>query len=147
MQRYRNRAPCARRWTSNIIKNFFQLRSLQNILFIEREKNSVNNPYYSGSFFRICSSHVNLNWLVLLQANLGPFFFGVNGVVTKLKNFGFINAGMAASILCNFGRHLGKTQLANIKRLRKGYIFACLLCRAQHSFCRFPTKLTRCGGP
>ncbi len=34
-------------------------------------------------------------------------FFGVNGEVTKLKFFSYINARMAQSILCNFERHLG----------------------------------------
>ncbi len=69
----------------------------------------VNNPCHSGSFFRILSSHVNLNWLILLQANLRPCgkFFRVNGVVTKQKVFSHINARMAPSILCSFERHLG----------------------------------------
>ncbi len=104
-----------------------------------REKNSATNPCHSGSFFRTRSSHVNLNWLTLLQANLRPYgnqnVFGVNEVVTKLKYFSFINAIMAQSILCNFERRLGSTQLAIIKRLRKGYTFACLSRGAEHLFC------------
>ncbi len=74
-----------------------------------REKNSVYNSFHSGSFFRIRSSHVNLNWLILLQANPRPYgnqvFFGANGVVTKLTCF--INVRMAQSVLCNFERRLG----------------------------------------
>ncbi len=104
-----------------------------------REKNSANNPCHSGSFFRTRSSHVKLNWLTLLQTNLRPYgnqdFFGVNGVVTKLKYFSYINAIMAQSIPYNFERRLGSTQLAIIKRFRKGYTFACLSRRAEHSFC------------
>ncbi len=75
-----------------------------------REKTSTSNPCHSGSFFKNRSSHVNLNWLILLPANLRPYgdhFFGVNGVVTKLKYFSYINARMVQSILCNFERHLG----------------------------------------
>ncbi len=55
-------------------------------------------------------SHVNLNWLILLQTNLRPYgnqvFFGENGVVTKLYS-SYVNAKMAQSILCNFKRRLG----------------------------------------
>ncbi len=43
--------------------------------YFYREKNFANNPCQSGS------SHVNLNWLILLQANLRPYgnhFFSVN---------------------------------------------------------------------
>ncbi len=75
-----------------------------------RAKNSVNNPCHIGSFFRIHSSHVNLNWHILLQANPGPYgnqFFYVSGVVTKLKCFIHIDARMAQSVLCHFGRRLG----------------------------------------
>ncbi len=68
----------------------------------------VNNPCHSGSFFRILSSHVNLNWYILLQANPGSYgnqvFCGVNGVV---KCFSYIKAGMAQSVLCHFERRLG----------------------------------------
>ncbi len=62
-----------------------------------REKNPVNNPCYSGPFFRIRSSHVNLNWLILLQANPRPYgkFFCLSWVVTKLKCFIYINTRMA----------------------------------------------------
>ncbi len=63
-----------------------------------REKNSVNNPCYSGSLFRIRPSHVNLNWIILSQANPRPYgnqVFCVSGVVTKLKCFIYINARMA----------------------------------------------------
>ncbi len=75
-----------------------------------REKTSANNPCHSGPFFRIRSSHVNLNWLILLQANPRPYgnqAFSVNGVATKLKCFSYINARMAQSVLCNFERCLG----------------------------------------
>ncbi len=82
---------------------------------------------------------MNLNWLILLQANLRPYgnqeFLGVNGVLTKVKFFSYTNARMGQGILCNFERRLGETQLAIIKRLRKGHTFACLSCRAEHSFC------------
>ncbi len=74
------------------------------------EIKSVNNPCHSGSLFRIRSSHVNLNWFILLQANLrsyGNHFFSVNGVVTKLKCFSYINARMAPNVLSNFERRLG----------------------------------------
>ncbi len=59
-------------------------------------------------------------------------FFGANGVVTKLKCFPYINARMAQNFPCNFERRLGETQLGNIKRLRKMYMLACLLRRAEH---------------
>ncbi len=75
-----------------------------------REENSVNNPCHSGSFFPIRSLHVNLNWLILLQANPRLYgnqvFFCVSAVVTKLKCFTYINARMAQSVLCHFGRRL-----------------------------------------
>ncbi len=41
------------------------------------------------------------------QALRKSSFFRVNGVVSKLKYFGYINARMAQSILCNFERRLG----------------------------------------
>ncbi len=41
------------------------------------------------------------------QALRKSSFFGVNGEVTKLKFFSYINAKMAQSILCNFERRLG----------------------------------------
>ncbi len=75
-----------------------------------RETNSVNNPCHSGSLFRIRSSHVNLNWLILLQVNPRPYgnqVFCVNGVVTKLTFFIYINARMAQNVLCHFGKRLG----------------------------------------
>ncbi len=86
-------------------KCFFQLKSLKDCdIIYYGEKNFANNPCHSGSFFRIRSSHLNLNRLILLPANrkhYGNHFFGVNGVVTKL------NARMAQSILRNFERRLG----------------------------------------
>ncbi len=51
-------------------ENGFQLKS--DIIYC-REKNPVYNPCHSGSFFRIRSPHVNLNWLILLQVNLRPY--------------------------------------------------------------------------
>ncbi len=54
---------------------------------------------------------MNLNRLILLQANLRPQgiqdFFGVNEEVTKLKYLSYINARMAQGILCNFERRSG----------------------------------------
>ncbi len=132
-------APRARRLTS--LENVFQLTSLKKcvILFIAARKKSANNPCHSGSFFRIRSSHVNLNWLILLQANLTPteieFFFVVNGIATKVKCFSYINARMAQSVLCHFERRLGLTQSTKLERLRTVNMFACLLRRAEHSFC------------
>ncbi len=72
-----------------------------------REINFVNNPCHSVPFFRIRSTHVNLNWLILLQALRKSNFFGVNGVVTKLKCFNYINVRMAQSVLSHFERRLG----------------------------------------
>ncbi len=97
-------------------ENVFQVKSLKKVWcycddIYCYETNSVNNPCYSWSFFRIRSSRVNFNLIILLQANLRPYgnkdFFGVNGVVTKLKYFSYMNARMAQSILCNFERRLG----------------------------------------
>ncbi len=52
-----------------------------------------------------------MNWLILLQANLGPYgnqeVFGENGVVIELKYFSYINARMAQSIIWNFEIRLG----------------------------------------
>ncbi len=63
-----------------------------------------------GHSFGFLSSCVNLKWPILLQANPRPYgiqvFFGVNGVVTKLKCFIYINARMAQSVLCHFERLL-----------------------------------------
>ncbi len=96
-------------------ENVFQLKSLKICYIIYyRGKNSANNPCNNESFFRIRSSHVNLNWPILLQVNLRPYgnhdFFGVNGEVTELKYFSYTNARKGQSILCNFERRLGETQ-------------------------------------
>ncbi len=71
-----------------------------------RETNFVKNPCHSAPFFRIRSSHVNLNWLTLLQANPRPYGNRFFRVVTKRKFFSYINARMAQSSLCNFERRL-----------------------------------------
>ncbi len=52
---------------------------------------SGNNTCPSGAIFRIRSSHVNLNWLILLQANLRPYGSQVF--------FSYVNARMAQSVL------------------------------------------------
>ncbi len=36
-------------------------------------ENSTYNPRHSKAIFLFRSSHVNLNWLILLQANLRPY--------------------------------------------------------------------------
>ncbi len=81
------------------------------ILFIIARKIPLTILVTVGHFFRIRSSHMNLNWLIQLQANLRPYgnedVFGVNGVITKLKYFNCSNARMVPSILCNFERRLG----------------------------------------
>ncbi len=41
------------------------------------------------------------------QALRRSSFFGLNGEVSKLKYFRYINARMAQGILCNFERRLG----------------------------------------
>ncbi len=68
--------PRARRLTTYTIeKMFFSVNKFQKcvILVIVTRKKSINNPCHSGSFFRIPSSHVNLNWHILLQANPGSY--------------------------------------------------------------------------
>ncbi len=62
---------------------------------------------------------MNLNCKQILGLTEIKFFFDVNGVVTKLKYFSYVNARMAQSILCNFDRRGGPLNVYSMVKCLK----------------------------